>query len=176
MNDKSKHKRSFWLLFCPLFLASLLVPVLPLYMGPSGDVLMGVLAIWEVYVCAVGIPEWILVTLPVVITHLSLTYLTARRLSEARSRPIRFSLKSLLSATAVASFGVALVIAFAHFGFCLFFFACVMCVVVANYIDRDSVAGMPLPRLNSALLYFFTAVCAVFVLFGLTQLLAAIAV
>ena len=166
MEACSKNTAPFWLAFTGLFVASAFTPVLPFYMGPRGDVFMGMAHVWEFHVILFGIPEWFLLACPVVFTHISISFLTARRFTTLRLDPIQFSLLSLLSASALLAIGLSLVIGYAQDGFCMFFFLCLTAVTGSNYCHCESVVGLPVPRMNRTVLILSTVICGVMIAFG----------
>ena len=167
MNLKPKHDRTFWLIFVPFFVASSFIPVLPLYMGPAGDVLMWVIPIWAIYASLFVMPEWILFSVPVVFTHTATTYLISQRLARIRQNPIRFSLLSMLAASSLLALCIALIVAYADVGFCMFFLACLLTATIANFRNWDSVAGLPVPKMNQTIQIASAIICAVMLVFGI---------
>ena len=175
MNIEPKHDRTFWLIFAPFFVASSFIPVLPLYMGPAGDVLMWVIPIWAIYASIFVMPEWILFSVPVVLTHAATTYLISRRLARIRENPIRFSLFAMLSGSSLVATCIAFIAAYAAVGFCMFFFVCLLTATLANFRKRDSVAGLPVPKMNQTIQTASAIICGVMLVFGLPIAIARIA-
>ena len=161
-------------MFVPLFVLSSFIPVLPLYKGAVEPILMMVLPIWAIYASVFVMPEWLLFSCPVIVTHTSLSYLIARRLAASRRDPISFSLISLISSVTVMSIGVALIVSYAADGFCVFFLACMLTIVVANYMNKVAIVGIPVPKMNRPILISSTAICTMMALFGMPVLLARI--
>lgn len=167
MNNKPKHDRTFWLIFSPLFVATLFIPVLPLYMGPREDVLMVVVPVWAFYTLFFMMPDYILLTVPIVYTHASITYLIARRLAVVRQNPIRFSVLALLSTSSLIAVCIAAISTLAEFGFYMFFLACLFVVTIANYFKCESVAGVPIPKMHQQVQLMSAILCSVMLLWGL---------
>ena len=175
MNNKPKHDRTFWLIFSPLFVATSFIPVLPLYMGPPGDVLMWVVPVWAIYASLFVMPAWILFSCPVVFTHAATTYLIARWLAVIRRNPIRFSLLAMLSASSLLATCIALIVAYADVGFCVFFLACLLTITIANFFKCKFVAGLPVPKMNQTMQIISAILCCVMFVFGLPIAVASIA-
>ena len=175
MNVKPKHDRTFWLIFSPLFVATSFIPVLPLYSGPAGHVLMWVVPVWAIYASLFVMPEWILFSCPVVFTHVASTYLVAQRLVAIRQNPIRFSLLALLSTSSLFAACIALIVAYADVGFCMFFLACLLAATISNFFKCKSVAGLPIPKMNQTIQIVSAIICAVMIVFGFPIAVARIA-
>ena len=175
MNDESKHSRLFWLIFAPLFIASSFIPVLPLYIGAGGDVLMWVVPIWAIYAALFAMPEWFLFSCPVIVTHASACYLIARRIADTRENMIQFSLFSLFSASSILSICISLIVAYGDIGFCIFFLACLMTITIANFLQWKSIVGLPVPKMNQTILIASAILCGIMFLFGFPIAVAQIA-
>ena len=175
MKLEPNQTRTFWWVFASLFILSSLIPVLPFYMGPAGDVLLWVIPVWAMYVSLFVMPEWFLFSIPIVFTHVSVSYLVAHRLAKLRQDPIRFSLLSMLSGTSFVAVGMSLIFAHAVFGFCILFLACLITVTVGNYLGWKSIAGLPVPKMNQPILVTSAIICGVMIVLGMPVALTRIA-
>ena len=175
MNSKPKHTRLFWLIFVPLFVATSFIPVLPIYKGVSDPILLWIVPIWAIYAALFAMPEWFLFSCPVVVSHMSICYLIARRTERMRQSPIRFSLLSLLTASSILATCIALIAAFADIGFCMFFLGCLMTVTIANYLQCTSILGLPIPKMNQTILIGSVMLCGVMLFFGYPMAVSRIA-
>jgi len=187
MNADPKYARRFWLTFGSLFVATSFIPVLPLYTGydpvmplyqganTEERTLFAMLPIWAVYLCVLFPHNWILFTGPVVVTHATMSYLFAKRFADSWEQPIRFSVRSLLSATVVFSIGISLISRHSHVGFSVFFFVCMTVLVIANIAKLESIAAIPVPKMNLMILILCAVICTIMGLFGLPVLFAEMA-
>ncbi len=163
------HQRTFWLVFCPIFVVTSFVPVLPLY---KGDILLWVVPVWAIYASLLMAPEWLLFSVPVVYTHAAASYLVARRLATIGQNPIRLS---ILPALSVLAAGISVVVAFPGIGFSMFFLACLLTVTVASFRNWDSVAGLPMPKMNRTIRTASAIICGVMIVFGIPIALSRVA-
>jgi len=136
---------------------------------------MWVIPIWAIYASLFVMPEWILFSVPVVFTHTATTYLISRRLARIRQNPIRFSLLAMLSASTLLASCIALIVAYADVGFCMFFLVCLLTATIANFCELNTIAGLPIPKMNQTIQIASAILCGVMLVFGLPIAIARIA-
>lgn len=160
MDKAKRYDWLFWPTLCVLFIPTLFIPVFPIY---KGTVMIGMLPVWSMYIAIFSAPELLLFACPVAITHSSLCYLLARRLSTHRATAIRFSILGMITTTGVFSIGLALILAFGPAGFTIFFALILTTLLIGNAYGSDRLIGLAIPALNGKVLIAGIVLCAILV-------------
>ena len=142
----------FWLIFCPLFVATLFIPVCPIDYGP----VRFVLPVWCAYAF---LSEELFLALPIAATHSFGSYFIARLLSQQPTLRVRFSMAELMAVIAGFATMLALISALQNGGFSIFFLVLVTGVCISNWLQRRSVYGKRVPGLHRNVTIALTINC-----------------
>ena len=68
--------------------------------------------------------------------------------------------------------GIFAVVTCADIGFCIFFFGCMLTVIIANYVGWDAIAGIPIPKMHPSIMTASVIICIGMAVFGSPIILA----
>ena len=145
--DADKSTEPFpWLTFFGVLLATMFIPIYRF--DPSGPVDM-VIYVWTTYLITMHMPQFALLTVPVIASHLAIGVIVARIIQTVYHRkPFRFSVFALLEICAMISIAIGATISFGAVGYACFFLVCVLILLVCNVFSMGNLLGIPIPSLH----------------------------
>ncbi len=153
MTPKPQLYGWFWLIFCPLFVATLFIPVCPI----ENRHFSFVFPVWSAYVF---LSDELFLALPIAATHSIGNYFIARLLSQQPTLRVRFSMAELMAVIAGFATMLALISSLQNVGFSIFLLVLVTGVCISNWLQIRSVYGMRVSGLHRNVTIALTIGCA----------------
>ena len=168
----TKDRIRFCLVFGILWIATLFVPIFPIFDSAAiyrpSDVIQSVLPVWAVYYRAYYLFDPAFILWPIVISHGLFCFCVGRGLTGNQDLPTQYSLLGMLSVSSGFAICIACLLAKGAIGFSTIFVVGLSGLILASVIPVASIFGIPLYHFDRPGLILSITLCIVLAASGAT--------